>query len=78
MCKGTSSFPRFMHREWLALMPGIDPADKELAMAELRWEMEQEPGAFPADAEEAYAKTLDEAGAGAKPKRVKGGARSEF
>ena len=24
---GSSSFPRFIHREWLALMPGVDPID---------------------------------------------------
>ena len=71
MCKGTSSFPRFMHREWLALMPGIDPADKELALAELRFEMERDPAAYAADAEESYAAKLDEEGAAAKPQRTK-------
>jgi len=27
MCKGSSSFPRFLQREWEALMPGDDPRD---------------------------------------------------
>ena len=78
MCKGTSSFPRFMHREWLALMPGIDPADKELALAELRFEMERDPGAFPGDAEESYAAKLDKEGAGAKPKRTKKASKQDL
>ena len=62
MCKGTSSFPRFMHREWLSLMPGLDPADKDLAMAELKLAMELEPAAHPADAEEVYAQLLEQQG----------------
>lgn len=78
MCKGTSSFPRFMHREWLALMPGIDPADKELALAELRWEIEQDPSAYPDDAEDLYAAKLDEEGAGAKFEKASAARKEEF
>ena len=73
MCKGTSSFPRFMHREWLSLMPGIDPADKELAMTELAWEIEQDPKGYAADAEASYEKMLDEQGAEAKMTKRGGG-----
>ena len=78
MCKGTSSFPRFMHREWLSLMPGLDPADKDLAMAELKLAMELEPAAHPADAEEVYAQLLEQQGPGAPMPRKGGGGKAEL
>lgn len=35
---GSSSFPRFVHREWLALMPGVDPLDEEAEAQERQLE----------------------------------------
>lgn len=42
LCKGTSSFPRFVHREWMALMPGRDPIDVAQEEAEVKYQKELE------------------------------------
>ena len=32
---GSSSFPRFLHREWLALMPGVDPGSVSMPLTRI-------------------------------------------